>query len=162
MHILDPVYPPPPIDLDWGTLLPHQDDNRQPTLSLGDPNVPRWLSTSQVPVLPSVMHSQSDHRQSYLDATSQSHWLDRLNDASVANSSYVPFASCPDDWSSQPPPRIRGYSTHPDVNVMGIRWSATRSPQIAGYGPDMYDRWQPSKGRLYADGGIMRSIYTRT
>jgi len=131
MHVLDPVYPQLPIEFDWGILPQGQDDNRQPTPASGASDISQWGSTSQMPIFPSTPYQQ----QSYSDATNQSHWLDQLyNDfpADRGNSTYIPFASFSDDWSSQPPPRIRGYSTHGDANtqLMDIRWSRRGSPQI--------------------------------
>jgi hypothetical protein len=137
MHVLDPVYPQLPIDFDWGILPQGQDDNRQPAPASNASDISQWVSTSQMPIFPSTPYLQSDQRQSYSDPNSQSHWLDLLyNDfaADRGNSTYIPFASFPDDWSSQPPPRIRGYSTHGDANAqpMDMRSSARGSESTGG------------------------------
>jgi hypothetical protein len=173
MHVLDPVYPQLPVDFDWGPSVQWQDHNRQPASSSDPPDFSQWVPTSQMSIFPSPPYFQNDQQPSHPNTTSLSHWTGQLYSDPTAddrNSAYIPFTSIPDDWSSQPPPRIRSHPAHAEANIrpVDIRWSTRGSPLFVsgdnlGYRSGLsrdgsgYER----KGLSYMDGGIARGIYTK-
>jgi hypothetical protein len=135
MHVLDPVYPQLPVDFDWGALPQgFEDHSCQSASSIGASDAFQWDPTSQMPSTP---YPQSGQRQTYADATNQPQWYGQLFSDFTAdrkNSTQVPLSSFADDWSSQPPPRIRGHSVHADADtqLMDIRWAEPGPPHIGG------------------------------
>jgi hypothetical protein len=152
MHILDPVYPQRPIDFDWGPVAPNpENDIHQSATSLDAFDIFQWDSASQMPMFSSTPYSQSDQQQYYVDAAGQSFQIYSDLVADPRNS--VAFSSLTDDWSSQPPPRIRGHSTRAD-NTQSLDFTYWDGLPRDGGG------YEPG-GLSCKDGGVIRGIYTK-
>lgn len=142
MHVLDPVYPQLPIEI----------DTRQFSTSLDAFDIFQWDSPSRMPMFSSTSYSQSDQQQYYADAADQSSQIYSDLVADPRNSTNVPF-SFTDDWSSQPPPRIRGHSTRADnTQSMDFTYWDDLPRDGGGYEPG---------GLSCKDGGVIRGIYTK-